>query len=281
MAAQRVQILITADDFGWTDGHNQAIEQAATAGTLNRASLLCNGGAFAEAVAVTQRCAPLGLGVGVHLTLCEGAPLGPAAPLGALCRADGEFHDGLLPLVGAYARHRLPVVAVRDEWRRQIERALAAGLVLSHLDGHKHVHVLPPLLAVAVALAKEYRVPYLRAPAAALSRAALRRAPAWLVIAGLGARARRIVRAAGLMTCDHFVGFAESGGLTVEHVLAAIRAAQPGITEIMTHPAARTRAVKALGDRYPWARRYQFEGELAAVSDPRVLAALDAVRSAE
>jgi predicted glycoside hydrolase/deacetylase ChbG (UPF0249 family) len=279
MAAGRTQILITADDFGWTDGHNQAVERAATAGTLNRASLLCNGGAFAEAVAVARRCAP-GLGVGVHLTLCEGRPLGPAAPLGELCRADGEFHDGLLPLVRSYAARRLPVAAIRDEWRRQLERALLAGLPLSHLDGHKHVHALPPLLTVAVELATEYRVPYLRAPAAALSRAALRRAPAWLVIAGLGARARRIVRAAGLLTCDHFVGFAESGGLTVDHLVTAIGAAGPGLTEIMTHPAVRTPAVQALGARYSWARRYRFEDELAALSDPRVLAALAALRSA-
>ena len=271
-----VQILITADDFGWTDGHNQAVEQAVRAGTLNRASLLCNGAAFGGAIAVAQRGASQGLSVGVHLTLCEGPPLGPPGPLGELVRCDGEFHDGLGPLVRCYARGRLPHRAITDEWRRQIERALAAGLPLSHLDGHKHVHVLPPLLEVAVALAQEYRVPYLRAPAAALSRSVVRRLPAWLVIAGLGARARRIIRAAGLTTCDHFVGFAESGDLLPQQLLAAIAAARPGITEIMTHPAVRTAAVQTLGERFAWARRYQFEGELAALCDPRVRAALKA-----
>jgi predicted glycoside hydrolase/deacetylase ChbG (UPF0249 family) len=272
MNAGRVQILITADDFGWTDGHNQAVEQAVRAGTLNRASLLCNGAALAGAVAVAERNPALG--VGVHLTLCEGPPLGPLAPLGELVRPDGQFHDGLGPLVRCYVRGRLPVAAIHDEWRRQIERALAAGLVLSHLDGHKHVHVLPPLLPVAIALAQEYRVPYLRAPAAELSRSVLRRLPAWLVIAGLGARARRIIRAAGLTTCDHFFGFAESGDLAPQQLIAAIAAARPGITEIMTHPAVKTAAVQTLGDRFEWARRYQFEGELAALCDPRVRDAL-------
>lgn len=279
MADRRVQILITADDFGWTDGHNLAIRQAAAAGTLNRASLLCNGGAFDEAVEIAQQLAPQGLRVGVHLTLCEGAPLGPASALYGLCRPDGSFHDGLGPLLAGFAAGRLPLAAIRAEWRRQIERALAAGLSLSHLDGHKHVHVLPPLVELAVALAKEYRVPYLRAPAAAFSRSALRRGPAWLVLATLGARARRIARAAGLATCDHFIGFAESGSLSGPQLLAAIAAARPGITEIMTHPAVHTPAVRALGARYEWARRYQFEGELAALCDPRVRAALAAVRS--
>ena len=277
MADRRIQVLITADDFGWTDGHNQAVERAATFGTLNRASLLCNGGAFDAAIGIAHRCAPLGLLVGIHLTLCEGAPLGPAAPLGELVRADGSFHDGLGPLLRCYAAQRLPVAAIAAEWRCQLERARAAGLAVSHLDGHKHVHLLPPLLEVAAALASEYGVPYVRAPTASLAGGALRRAPASLVLSGLGRRAQRRLRAAGLATCDHFVGFAHSGALTSEHLLAALAAVRPGITEIMTHPAVRTPAVQALGHSYAWARRYQFDGELGALCDPRVRAALRAL----
>lgn len=279
MMDPRVQILITADDFGWTDGHNQAIAQAVAAGTLNRASLLCNGGAFAAAVDLTKELAPQGLGVGVHLTLCEGSPCGPAAPLGGLVRSDGAFHDGLGPLLQVYATGRLPLDAIRAEWRRQIERALAAGVALSHLDGHKHVHILPPLCALAAELAKEFQVPYVRAPAAAVSASLLRRGPGGLVLAALGRRARRVLRAAGLATCDHFIGFADSGAITSDHLLTAIAAAPPGITEIMTHPAVPTPAVRRLGQRYAWARRYQFEGELAALCDPRVRSALAALRS--
>ena len=52
---------------------------------------------------------------------------------------------------------------------------------------------------------------------------------------------------------------------------------RPGITEIMTHPAVRTPAVQALGHSYAWARRYQFDGELGALCDPRVRAALRAL----
>ena len=65
--------------------------------------------------------------------------------LGALLRSDGAFHDGLGAVVKSYARGRLDVGAVGREWRLQIERVLDAGLTLSHLDGHKHVHLLPPL----------------------------------------------------------------------------------------------------------------------------------------
>ena len=76
------------------------------------------------------------------------------------------------------------------------------------------------------------------------------------------------VRAAGLRTCDRFVGLTDSGQMTAEKLLDAIQEARKhsGTTEIMLHPAVLT--------PYAWARSYQFEGELSALCDPRVIAAL-------
>ena len=268
------RIILTADDFGWTDGQNLAIERAAQAGTLTRASLLCNGDAFAGALLIAQRCPQLE--VGVHLTLCEGRPVGRGVGLSQLLRSDGAFHDGLRPLCQTYLRGQLDVNAIRDEWRQQIERALRAGFQLSHLDGHKHVHMLPPLQQLAIKLAQEYQVGYVRTSAEILSRRALTRAPVWLVLFCLGTYARHHVRAAGLRTCDRFVGLTDSGQMTAEKLLDAIQEARKhrGTTEIMLHPAVLTPEMLQLGHRYAWARSYQFEGELSALCDPRVIAAL-------
>ena len=52
--AARRRVVITADDFGWTDSQNRR-RAGAAAGTLHRASLLCNGQAFSEAVAIAGR----------------------------------------------------------------------------------------------------------------------------------------------------------------------------------------------------------------------------------
>lgn len=281
-AVSRV-IVITADDFGWTDGHNQAVRFGVEAGTLGRASLLCderdNREAFSEAVAI-GRAYPQ-LGVGVHLSLCEGRPLRPPETLPGLVRPDGSFHEGLGPLVGRYLARRLEVTAVEGEWRAQIERALRTGLRLSHLDGHKHVHVLPPLFDLAARLAEEYGVPYLRIPGEDATRDALLRGPAWVILAGLSARARQRLRklAPMVQTADHFVGFGQSGGMTAEKLRQAIERARPGTTEIMLHPAVRTTSVTALGQRYGWARAYRFDDELRALRDPAVRAALDATRA--
>jgi predicted glycoside hydrolase/deacetylase ChbG (UPF0249 family) len=294
------RILITADDFGWTDGHNLAVERAARAGTLNRASLLANGAAFAGAVIAARRCPRLG--VGVHLTLCEGRPLsegaaagtssgsvrtmsssgsnsGPPgrAGLGALLRSDGAFHDGLGAVVKSYARGRLDVGAVGREWRLQIERVLDAGLSLTHLDGHKHVHLLPPLLSLTIELAREYGVPYVRVPLEAPSLAlgaAPGRIAGWLVLSQLARRARAQVRAAGLGTSDHFVGFARSGAMTRERLLDAVQSARPGLTEIMVHPALRSAQFETVLGGYAWAQSYRSEDEAAALCDDALRAAL-------
>lgn len=273
----RRQLLITADDFGWTSSQNEAVRQGAAAGTLHRASLLCNGEGFADAVTVAR--AHPALGVGVHLTLCEGPPLTEPHALGPLCRADRRFHDGLGPLVQTYAQGRLPLAAIELEWRAQIDRAVRAGLRLSHFDGHKHVHLLPPLFDLTVRLAQEYGVSYVRVPQEAPSLRTLRRVAPWAVLHGLSLRARRRLQGTGLVAADHFVGFADSGGMNAEKLLAAIRTARPGVTEIMLHPAAESAGLQALRGRYDWARRYRFADELAALCHPDVRRALSDVGS--
>lgn len=270
------QVLITADDFGWTESQNQAVLRGVRAGTLHRASLLCNGQGFAEAVEIARQHPQLG--VGVHLSLCEGNPLRSALARSPVCTPSGTFPDGLLPLVRLYLAGNLPLSTVEDEWRAQIERALAAGLSLSHLDGHKHVHLLPPLFDLTLRLATEYRVPYVRIPHEAPSLRVLQRVAPWAVLSGLALRAKRRIAGSGLRTADHFVGFSQSGGMSAARLSAAIRAAAPGLTEIMIHPATEGMGLDALRARYAWARSYRFTDELDALCHPSTRAALSDLR---
>ena len=282
-------ILTIADDFGWTEGQNQAVERGALSGVLRRASLLSNGAAFAHAIAIAKRL-PM-LGVGVHLTLCEGQPLTSAGELGPLCkgRPGGAFPDGLGPIFALALSRRLPLAAIESEWRAQLERALAAGLSLSHLDGHKHVHLIPPLFDLAVRLCRDYRVRYLRVPdepPPTLSEVyretgqRLVRAPAWTVLYSLARRARRVLARANangaftIDTADRFVGFWHSGAMSKARLLAAVESAGPGCTEIMLHPAVRTTGMQALSARYKWARTYRFDDEVQALTSPEVRAAI-------
>lgn len=262
-------IYVTCDDFGWTDGHNLAVERAHTHGVLNRASLMATGDAFDEAVALAKRLPRLG--VGVHLVLNETRPLLDPVHLLGITRSDGAFHDSFMPVVRLWLAGRLDQEAVLAEWHAQVRRVKDAGISITHLDGHKHVHLLPPLLEATIRLAREFGVSYVRLPLEALSLNALRRGPAWLVLWVLGRRARRRLLEAGLSCTNHFVGFGTSGRITADHLRRAINEAPTGITEIMTHPAVITPAVEVLQRRFDWAARYQFEGELAALCDPVIV----------
>jgi hopanoid biosynthesis associated protein HpnK len=264
-----MRLIFNADDFGWYDGQNRAVEQAHRQGVLNRASLLCNGDAFDEAIAIARHSP--GLEVGVHLTLNEGRPLLPPDRLPTLTRPDGTFHDTYRPLVMLLAQGRLRTSEARAEWQAQVERALQAGVRVSHLDSHKHVHLLPPLLDAAIALAREHHIPYVRLPLQPLSGDVAPRAPMWLVLWLLAQRARVRLLAAGLTFAAHFAGFSHSGRVTAAYLeKAVLTAPQAGVTEIMTHPAAITPAVRALQGRYGWAARYRFEEELEGLCSPQV-----------
>jgi predicted glycoside hydrolase/deacetylase ChbG (UPF0249 family) len=71
-------LIVNADDLGWTEGINRGIAEAHRNGIVTSASLLANGAAFASAVEMARHTP--GLGVGVHLNLSEGAPVsGPGA----------------------------------------------------------------------------------------------------------------------------------------------------------------------------------------------------------
>lgn len=258
------RILINADDFGLTDGHNLAVYRAHTEGILNRASLLCNGQAFEEAVEIANQLPSLG--VGVHLSVNEGKPLTQAEEIPHLTRPDGEFHDDLKSLVYKWLCGKPLGAEAAIEWRAQIERAQHSGLNVSHLDSHKHVHLIPPLLEVAILLAREKQVSYLRLP---LEFAALRRGPMGAALWLLALRARRRLDLAGLEYADRFVGIGVTGKMVKNHLQAALDGACHELIEIMVHPALPTPSFLEFQKRYLWANRFKFEEEFEALCECR------------
>ncbi len=255
---------INADDFGWTDGHNLAVERAHREGVLHSASLMTTAPHFDEAVRICTENPDLQ--VGVHLVLNDTAPLSSPSTLPNLAAPGGAFHASLRALAGLWAAGRLRTGEALREWRLQLERALEAGIGVAHLDSHKHVHLFPPLLEAALALAVEYRIPALRLPLERPGLAALRRLPGWAGLALLCLRARPRFRAAGIGFAVRFTGFVHSGRMTEPRLRAALAAHRPGeTTEIMVHPAAVTPQVEALRQAIPPLAGYRFEQELEAL----------------
>jgi predicted glycoside hydrolase/deacetylase ChbG (UPF0249 family) len=238
---------VNADDLGWTEGVNRGIAEAHRNGIVTSASLLANGPAFVLGVEMA-RVTP-GLAIGVHLNLSDGRPAAPRELVTSLVDNEGQFAGGPEGLLLRMARRSLLTEEVEFEWDAQIQKVRDAGVEPSHLDGHKHVHMLPGLFEIALRLAKRHGIGAVRVSHEASSlRAALSSGEshnAGVVLKqGVQARglkllardAREMAKRAGIVTADYFCGIAQTGELTREGVAQLLKSLPEGTTELMCHP---------------------------------------------
>src|SRR2546430_5337436 len=113
-------------------------------------------------------------GVGVHLNLSDGPPVADRESVTSLLTDGGEFAGGPENLLLRRARRGLSLAEVETELEAQIQKVRDAGIAPTHLDGHKHVHMLPGVFEIALRLAKRHGIRAIRGSLEASSlRAAL------------------------------------------------------------------------------------------------------------
>lgn len=263
-------LIVNADDLGWTEGVNRGIRDASRGGIVTSTSLLANGMAFAEAVK-TAKSAPW-LGVGVHLNLSDGAPLAEPESVMSLLDGKGKFSGGPESLLLKRARRGLVLAEVEREWDAQVRKVREAGIRPTHVDGHKHVHMLPGLFEIALRLAKRHGIEAVRV---SLEESSLRAAlssggkhnPGVVMKQGVQARglkllardAREQARRAGIATTDYFCGIAQTGELTREGVEFFLRGLPEGTTELMCHPGYADEALQKSATRLQASRQKELE----------------------
>ncbi|MHC4707843.1 MAG: polysaccharide deacetylase family protein, partial [Planctomycetota bacterium] len=156
---QRVAIF-HADDVGMCHGANAAFEELSKDGSINCGAVMVPCPWFSEVVAMAAANPDIDLGV--HLALTSEWKSYRWAPISTTRR-----NSGLIDADG-YFWHRLPMLAVHvvpeaaeAEMRAQIERALSAGIDVTHIDMHMGVALLPQLVDIYIRLGREYRLPVL------------------------------------------------------------------------------------------------------------------------
>jgi predicted glycoside hydrolase/deacetylase ChbG (UPF0249 family) len=167
----------------------------------------------------------------------------------SLLNDDGEFAGGPERLLLRRVRRGLILGEVESEWDAQIQKVRDAGIAPTHLDGHKHVHMLPGLFEIALKLAKRHDIGAIRVSLEASSlRAALssgKKLHAGVVLKqGVQARglkllardAREQAERAGISTADYFCGIAQTGELTREGLAQFVKSLPDGTTELICHP---------------------------------------------
>jgi len=234
------QLVVNADDLGLTVGVNDGIFDAHDLGILTSASLFANTPATGDAIA-RSRLRP-SLGVGVHLALVDGAPTLPPDDVPTLVADDGRFRTSWKPFIVACLQRRVSLDDVERELTAQIARLQRAGVRLTHLDAHKHVHAYPPIFAIVARLAIRFGIPVVRVPYERRSPAAAgvrdpAFAQAWLNAAlWPWARANYRTAAALGVRAPAFIGRVRTGLLDRASLAAMLRAVGRGVTELMVHP---------------------------------------------
>jgi predicted glycoside hydrolase/deacetylase ChbG (UPF0249 family) len=137
-------LAMCADDFGLSMPISMGIERLAAAGRLTDVSCIVNVPAWPE---VARRIDPQRLHLGLHLNLTEGRPLSPALA------AHWPRLPALARLIALAHLHQLPLAALAEEIQAQLAAfEQATGRAPDHLDGHQHVHHLPQLRGLLLAL---------------------------------------------------------------------------------------------------------------------------------
>ncbi|MEO8099622.1 MAG: ChbG/HpnK family deacetylase [Acidobacteriota bacterium] len=244
------QLIVNADDFGFTRDVNQGILQAHRDGILTATTLMATGDAFDDAVRLAKETPTLD--IGCHLVLVGSAP----------------FPLTVAGLVQAVALRRIQIY---DELSAQVRRILDAGLHPTHLDTHKHTHLLPPVLEAVARVAEEFRIPWVRRPFDFPGQPG-----------GVGWKNRLMsLRSNGFQrtltrhscrSTDWFAGFGITGAYDAAYLVNMIRALPEGSTEFMCHPGVFGAELQNAPSRLKQSR----QEELRALTAPEVRAAVSA-----
>lgn len=236
------RLIVNADDLGLTRPVNRGIVEAHRHGIVTSATLMANGGAFDDAVALAR--AEPRLAVGCHVDLVQLAPTSPVEQVPSLC--DGRhFRHGLGMLAARSVAGRIDAVQVESEAAAQIRKLQSAGIRVSHIDTHKHAHVLPRILEPLLRAARSCGVQAIRNPfepgtvarvGPAFARGELKRWAAVRILSGMSRGFRRRVHAAGLRSNDGTIGIVFTGKLDQQILCDLLRGVPEGTWELVTHP---------------------------------------------
>ena len=148
------------DDVGMCHGANVAFLELARSHRVTCGSIMVPCPWFREIARAAAEDRTLDLGV--HLTLTSEWPQYRWGPLSTVSRASGLVdEEGYFPRNCLTLRAGLNVEAAEIECRAQIDRALEAGIDITHLDTHMGAALVPELVDIYVRLGLEYRLPIL------------------------------------------------------------------------------------------------------------------------
>jgi len=152
-------LIMHADDLGVTHSVNAASIEAFEKGGISSSSIMVPCPWFSEIAEYASQHPEFCWGL--HLTLTsewkyyKWDGVSSSDKISSLLNEDGVMYDKVIDVV-SYAS----LVEVEREIRAQIDKALASGIPVSHLDSHMGtLFATPEMFAIYVKLGKEYDLP--------------------------------------------------------------------------------------------------------------------------
>jgi chitin disaccharide deacetylase len=245
-ASERL-VIVNCDDLGSCHAANVGCFDALRDGVATSASLMIPSPWSREAASRYR-----GEDVGVHLTLNSEWDLyrwGPITHAPSLLDGDGGF-----PRTVSEVWDHADLDEVRRECRTQVERAILWGFDVSHLDSHlSAMQMRPEFFDVYLELAVDFGLP-IRLSGAETERS-------------IGFPFRRLAAEEGVVFPDRVVALARTGSRAAFE--RALHALEPGVTELVSHPAIDTPELRAGAP--DWSHRVDDHGVLVTDHEIRRL----------
>ena len=147
-----MKLIVNADDFGYSNGVNYGIIDAYKNGIVRSTTMMAGMPGFNHAVKLAKE--NKGLGVGVHLTLTCYKPVLDNHK--TIVNEDGYFDRKL------YSEENIMNIDLEEiyrEFEAQIEKVKKAGIEITHLDSHHHMHTIKELKPVIERILAKYNLP--------------------------------------------------------------------------------------------------------------------------
>ena len=238
-------VILHADDIGMCQATVSAYSDMMEFGLISSAAVMVPCAWFPAAARRIVELSALKPDVGVHMTLTaewnayRWGALSTTDPATGLFDPDGYFPHGTDPT----CVHASPD-AVARELRAQLEKALAFGIDVTHIDSHMLSVFTPAYLPLYLGLALEHRL-----PAFALRRdeQALRRSGFDETAAAAMIRVTNEFEEKGLPIFDHVycMSLSTDEGRVAE-ATQALADCPPGLTHFIVHPSSDTPELRAI-----------------------------------
>lgn len=252
-------LIVTADDLGLAKSINEGIAVACREGIVSSVSVIPTGRAFDDAVKIISN---VGIkDAGAHLALTETKPL----------LKSSKFYQNHNQLFKDILFGRASLENIRRELKAQLDLLRSAGINITHINSHEHIHIMPEMLKIFISLAGEFNIPAVRYPREdrPVRYSNINDLYKKFILAYFSAANKKIFASSGLLYTDHFVGLIDAGRLKEELLIDILASLKDGVTELVCHPGFLSPEVV---DSYKW--HIGAERELSALTAFRVRSAL-------